>query len=280
MQQRTVDILTGIILFVGMSLATIVFLCGRHELISAYENAAHANSNDGEHGNNESNRHSENAKAGFAIIEDHKESATSNPSSTKDDTETDYKEGQKQAGANHINIILLIANVMMAAGTCVLALFAMGQFWIARDSERRQLRAYVNIEKVTITGVDIPGRAQIEIHVTNAGLTPARGVHMRGSARKDIYPAEKPFVLSTDAPIKSRRDVGPGHSFNPKIGFNISEKQIREIEQGKYAIWMFGDIKYRDVFGVDHSTSYRFIYGGDYTKADRMMSCEAGNESD
>ena len=45
------------------------------------------------------------------------------------------------------------------------------------------------------------------------------------------------------------------------IGANwpqLTDAQVEAVRQGEITVWLFGRIRYRDIYGRDHTTNFRF----------------------
>jgi hypothetical protein len=52
------------------------------------------------------------------------------------------------------------------------------------------------------------------------------------------------------------------------------------LANGTGIIYVYGEIRYRDVFGLKHWTKYRYMIGGPVgLRGEQMAGCEEGNEA-
>jgi hypothetical protein len=179
-----------------------------------------------------------------------------------------------------------------------------GQLSQMRDSSERQLRAYVISESSTIfnvsnpvpifpgqvfkpTGAEITNPAcgpGVRIQIKNAGQTPAYDVAHWGNIcfrefpLKSHLPARDPNFM----PVKSV--LGPGIPstkllFMPQA---LTAKEVADLRAGNAAVYVYGEISYRDTFGKDWYTKYRVMHhplGGAIGVSTDLTFCDEGNEA-
>jgi hypothetical protein len=193
-----------------------------------------------------------------------------------------------------------------AVAIAITTLIAVGyQAWLMRDTARRQLRAYVVVERGIVANVAdppaMPGEkietvARImnpragphaQITIKNTGQTPAYNlVHWAGIGLfewplKTILPSTMPKpdsnywnVLGPDVPeVKTLR-----------MPQRLSSDQIQGLNNGKMAIYCYGEIRYKDAFKKTRFTRYRCMYAtphcGIIGIGTDLVYCEEGNEAD
>jgi hypothetical protein len=194
-----------------------------------------------------------------------------------------------------------------AIGAAVVASY---QGWVARDTEKRQLRAYVFLESVHVTDTkdkitgDDPNRGlSATIIFKNFGQTPAYNVWHLSSLKVADFPApstvfvrdpaKRPIPMDTLGPQGGTQSVV--QPSEPDSASGAEGKQ--QLGSQSRAIYVFGKIDYEDAFGVKRCTRYRFMVGGnaglrgsDALRVDTgnmlrmdavsMQRMETGNEAD
>jgi hypothetical protein len=122
------------------------------------------------------------------------------------------------------------------------------QAYIANDTEKRSLRAYVFAEKLTVTLDGNNIRAIMDLK--NGGQTPAYNV--TASTQLYVDSADKPF--NPKAPLSesvlSRGILGPGAILNPGASGPIPSPTayIPALKNGTLAIYYYGQVEYTDAF--------------------------------
>jgi len=201
--------------------------------------------------------------------------------------------------------------------TGIIAIFTLCLFmaaaWhvvIAIRAARRQLRAYVFIKEVRIENVTGPPPVEARLEndtapgpwvyypskgpiVTmafkNFGQTPAYEV-LHGA---DLCSHEFPLI-GNSLPLQTKPDISqvvtkvamPPSGEGVKIltmEKPLTPEEVKQLEVGKTAIYLYGEITYRDAFRKKRSTKYRYMYNGltgTVGKTNAMTGCEEGNEAD
>jgi hypothetical protein len=155
-------------------------------------------------------------------------------------------------------------------------LAAAGQAWIARDTEKRSQRAYVLAEKAEAI-VDTNNEILSRVDIKNSGLTPASDLrHWACVAIRPFKVKETSMIDPTDLPdwpgdVKELPStlIGPGQTIyhnrpyicgsdlnNPRL---ISPSDVAAVHQSTKAIYLYGIVTYKDAFGDDHTTKFRFV---------------------
>lgn len=150
--------------------------------------------------------------------------------------------------------ITAVSTLLLFVVTCVLVWVAHNQHTTARI----QLRAYVSVTKCKVTHVvegEGQGAAEAVVIIKNSGQTPAKQVTNITGFAFDSYPI--PASLKLKVPKISvphtKVDLPPGEETaavtSPGICFTESLK--RELAEGKRVIFVYGEIRYQDMFGKD-----------------------------
>jgi hypothetical protein len=170
-------------------------------------------------------------------------------------------------------------NRALAFLTLFLVLIGVGALCIQRDTENRQLRAYVSFLEVHIKLQD--GVFDIGIIIKNSGQSPAYEVtaishwkiideSVKTNAVAELCNAEAQG--HTDSAVNSRGTVGPQEPFtinkhenfldtNPPMEPAIRAHMPGLLEIKKYTLFFTGMITYRDAFGNARKTPlcYRLV---------------------
>jgi hypothetical protein len=149
---------------------------------------------------------------------------------------------------------------------------------IARDTAKRQLRAFVAAERSVL---EIKENLVVAtIAIVNSGQTPAyhfdhcAWIGFGHIGETKIF-EEGPHRPKSGAHIPSSGNCGAIIESD-----RLTESQIAKIKLGKIAVWVWGTIWYEDVFGDAQRTKFRFVYTGfATTPAGVMLADEEGNEA-
>jgi hypothetical protein len=127
---------------------------------------------------------------------------------------------------------------------------------------RRQLRAYVNVTKVTGWN---DGRHTFTIEIKNYGQTPA--YHMRTDCAVVLtdYPLVQELMLPANPTFTGPCIAAPGAESHIVIEVEplFPDDELDRVLDGKKAIFIFGKITYIDAFNSHRWTLFRHMLGGD-----------------
>jgi hypothetical protein len=129
---------------------------------------------------------------------------------------------------------------------------------------RRQLRAYVNVVK--ITGRNLGDKHTFTIDIKNFGQTPAYREITRSTAVFADFPLVQELIVSDDLPGKTGPGVlapGAEHHVVMELKPPLSNDELDQVRRGSKAIYVFGKIQYVDAFRGRRQTLFRFMIGGD-----------------
>lgn len=172
------------------------------------------------------------------------------------------------------------------------------------DTAQRQLRAYVFVESVTILNVANPivieGNPPIKptgaavgypkdgplaiLTIKNTGQTPAYVVIHWGQMLFREFPLTGNLPGKQEGFFMTKSSIAPGGitNKNVRLPHPLSEEEITRLRNGTGAIYVFGDISYKDAFGVDRITNFRFMHGtmtGAIGVSTDMTICGEGNDA-
>ena len=155
----------------------------------------------------------------------------------------------------------------------------------SEESSKRELRAYVafTISEAAKIIPNPDGYLVIPIVFDNRGQTPA--VKVTSGANFDIldWPAPIPFPEPTFEETGSIYVIHPG-----KVNWNtpvharrkFSEAEVATAIEGRTKrFFLWGEIRYSDIFGDEHFTRFRMMSGVE-PKTNFLTLCREGNETD
>ena len=131
--------------------------------------------------------------------------------------------------------------------------------WIARDTAKRQLRAYLNITSLNGNPFGVGTTVAAHFTVTNSGQTPAHDVITNVSLCKRMNPVDlNSLVLEPLETSASKLVVAAGQ---PIFSFAeiaaTSKAEFDAFHAGQSSYFVYGHIQYRDVFGEKWVTLFR-----------------------
>lgn len=186
-------------------------------------------------------------------------------------------------------------NTYIALGTVALVLIGLGALWVSRDSEERQLRAYILVTDfgvvcppcgdTTLNLPKFPGglNSALMMRIQNSGETPASHikptfswwpVHRPGTHLPAGF--KFPDLGATDSQhLNSSSELGKdehGDAIGPLTRGGIAT--LQDAASDGDTVFLYGHVDYCDVFGHPHSTAYCFEYerglGDNLPKCDRF----------
>jgi hypothetical protein len=173
----------------------------------------------------------------------------------------------------------LVVGLVGAVGIVAALWLTVDSNRIARDTAKRQLRAYLGIESCVLEALDDGTGFIITAHLLNAGQTPAYKVRLMAETFGAEYPLkhQRPFL-----------PVGNGYEspVNPSTkiswaGKTTSIAMARDMEYvlaGKEGVYIQGVCEYFDAFNERHETRFRYVFGGRMANMGLIMhSAETGN---
>jgi hypothetical protein len=143
-----------------------------------------------------------------------------------------------------------------------------------RDTARRQLRAYVFVAQVEIVDVGTDN-VNAAVIIRNRGQTPAYDVTVSTGANAFNVPGNVTFTPTPVGPDSSRFVLGPD-------GLGRRNISLHSIIGASGALYVWGEILYKDAFGEDQYTRFRHMIGGGTAgwPSDYLMTvCPEGNEA-
>ena len=156
----------------------------------------------------------------------------------------------------------------------------------AQLASRNQLRAYLYLETAyldihlpKIKGEPLPGTADIQLSFRNFGQTPATEVTMAVEAC--IHPPPFHQVFNHVAGIFQRSgDMAHRMTAGQIIELKDFAAQRPAIDAGAMALYVYGRVTYRDMFGEQHITDFRwFMTGAKEIEAKRFRVAPEGNKA-
>lgn len=180
----------------------------------------------------------------------------------------------------------LIVGLVGSVGIVIALWLTIQSNWIARDSAKRQLRAYLAIEKIEFLEnwkplppykISKPDGVHIRITVKNFGQSPALNVTLSFDEGFETTSEISPQPIEWFEP-SATLSIAPGHVHHSIIerDQDYPESFMRS---GVSSSTIRGWIVYRDVWGKTHHTSALWFSTGEDFSANRFSAHHLGNES-
>jgi hypothetical protein len=157
---------------------------------------------------------------------------------------------------------------------------------LARTSSEKELRAYIMVMKGEVSwpaeNRRWPNCMTVQVDIQNCGSTPAR--KMTNWITTAMADGEPTFKKPDEK--DRRRSVGvlapgQGNHFEFERTFSMEfADEIKELRDGRYSFYVWGEISYKDAFGVDRRTSFRYVMRKEriYDEGGKLSACVEGND--
>jgi hypothetical protein len=181
-----------------------------------------------------------------------------------------------------LTIGLLVAGIRQAIYSGQQVQASQDQLTVARDTETRQLKAYVGVSQ---HGVENFGQINqvLKVRRKNYGVTPANDLFMgppnvaviqMGTSFSPVFCFPAPKVVNTFT-------LFPSQESNFEIRGNpINKEQADLVTRGtQWALMYWGALYYKDVFGAERCTRYCFAFKGADLSESTAELCFQHNDS-
>jgi hypothetical protein len=184
-----------------------------------------------------------------------------------------------------LDYAIFIFVILTTIATGFAACYTRQQWKTAEDSEKRQLRAYVDIAPGDYTGL---GSDTVEFHMVrkNYGQTPAYDVGFV-TQQMDITPLNAPIPnpaqkCTIAPPEGSLITLFPQNElrFTFSVTHGISNEQANAVKLRSAQIVFSGTLCYRDAFGKHHWKNYCWVFSGANTTSKDAEACLGRNDAD
>jgi hypothetical protein len=162
-----------------------------------------------------------------------------------------------------------------------------GKRWVARNTEKPQVRAYAFPVPIAITDYDI-GKSPIGgVVIRTTGQTPAykvRGKVSVGRPRYPLQPDENLDAAKNPDQIQDSALISPTDSLAIKASSNgvLDQAGIDTLDKGTmFRLYVWEELNYEDVFADAHWFTFCYIYSGmDIRAHGADKTCPRHNEDD
>jgi hypothetical protein len=132
----------------------------------------------------------------------------------------------------------------------------------SQDFSKMQLRAYLGPSETFITGVEVGERPVIESTIRNFGQTPAYRMRYWSDAKLMDTTGERFERIPYEGGEKTVNPGRDGFTVKSRVAEALTEEDMSKIRLGTASIYFYGLIIYRDAFGRNRKTQFRFQHGG------------------
>lgn len=175
------------------------------------------------------------------------------------------------------------AGFLLGFGSLIGVIAALGialhSNWIARDTAKRQLRAYITVRKPRLSQHPVVGAIlEFAVEAVNCGQTPAKDVKWKAMFAY-VPDEDRDAILNQFDPdvLLSYSVIGANDPAirSGKLPKPLTEDDAKRLSDGTAQIYAFGVIEYKDIFLTDQKTIYRAFYTSDHGFVWDDKGCDA-----
>jgi hypothetical protein len=194
-------------------------------------------------------------------------------------------EQQRERGGENATDILGIkpGEWLLSIVTFMLWVATVGLVRGADRTAERQLRAYIDLRWAEIQDFEVGEQPSVMVTFRNVGQTPAKDV--RVTIRLQLRPANEPpdNVEIEGGPGASKSTVASRGKFKADVAMAglLTADQYRAVEDGEAALFLYGIVRYDDIFGNSRFTRLRWALTADgmLYRGNTFQACEDGNDT-
>ena len=186
-----------------------------------------------------------------------------------------------------LRLAIFGAAVIAAVIGAFVAGFPGWQSYIAQDTARRQLRAYIVVRPTHIATVQEGIMPRIQSIVENIGQTPAYNGGSISHLTVADYPLTKKFIHDDCPTVMTMTNPKSNKWFVGKVAqpatmrdTSFTPGEITAIKDGQAAVYFHGRVCYRDLFNESHRTNFCLYWKWQAGKMSPGLYCDQGNSTD
>ena len=183
---------------------------------------------------------------------------------------------------------LMVFNGALVVATTLLAIPSVWLACIARRTAERQLRAYIVVKAATVELVKEGSAEKIvgvvcRVAFLNAGQTPAYDLQLTRNTVRETFAFDPIFPDDGGGMHRTTAILGPRVEHPDDLGtrMNLSPQDVLALERGQSAIYMWGAVRYRDIFNRSRRTRFAAQWPRIPSKIDdrSTTACPHGNDA-
>jgi hypothetical protein len=164
---------------------------------------------------------------------------------------------------------------------------AEAQIDVARDTEHRQLRAYLHINHGPITVSE--NTASAEIRISHSGQTPAYKIKLEADIQVGHFPLPETEKLSLPTAGLPTHEFGALYGVEPirqtiampqnsNDAIEIQKRSRDRLAGGLQVFYLFGRVRYQDIFGNERPYDFCYSFDPVNNTEGRERGCERYNK--
>lgn len=159
---------------------------------------------------------------------------------------------------------------------------AEGAIKVAQNTAAIELRAYVSVIKVKLIELELGQTVKALVTFKNSGKTPAHDVKLWWRMEYRRQPLNEVLDRGDKAKEVTCTDIGPTVPMASLFATGVALGQLHfdEVRSQKSAVYVWGQLSYRDIYDKQQFVSFRFKHTGKFYKPDtNLVSCTEGNRT-
>ena len=171
------------------------------------------------------------------------------------------------------NRLLIVFTAVIAGANLIYAGLSLWQLSVLRgqlnhmeEASHLDHRAWIGLANGFHGGIKAGLKLECELRFVNTGRTPAINVSSKyyilyRPQNFDIDSFDKSKLLKIPGPSPSQGTLSPGAiaTVLANSGATLSEAEASQLISGTLAAYIFGYVRYKDVFGTSHETEYCYV---------------------
>jgi len=151
--------------------------------------------------------------------------------------------------------------------------------FVMRRTAERQLRAYIMVDTARIDNLKVGEKPVAHLTFKNSGQTPAREVSHWCAMGFDTFPHRIPIKSVDEDEEFNPRPLAPQGVIHTRTDERraLNQATMDAIVEGTYAVYVVGQIRYFDAFGVRRETDFMLYAGGPIGVGGDLAGYKTGN---
>ena len=137
---------------------------------------------------------------------------------------------------------------------------------IARENAKKELRAYLFVEKIKLEKHPHTGEVNIIVRLKNFGQTPASNIKYYVTHAYVVDEHSGRFLPTEQSITSYISPIGPSGCTDVAHGIEMASQEWKTFVRGGYKLYSFGKFIYTDAFGDRHGTWFRLRKENDGVK--------------
>ncbi|MCK1620793.1 hypothetical protein IVA96_30325 [Bradyrhizobium sp. 159] len=172
------------------------------------------------------------------------------------------------------------ASAAAAVAALAAAIFTGWQAWIAKDTENRQLRAYLFIDHSSLSEI-APGKFTTDLAIRAAGVTPAYKLKLAATFEIGPYLLNETKLSDQVGGNTQTFDYAVAYGtkeINQQVSMQFVPEAVKLLQGDAQRLYLHGNIRYSDMFGAEHQYDFCFVFHPTRDSLGSERGCEQYNQ--